>query len=59
VKNGLPTGTLTFLFTDVEGSAEAWERRIATMLPTLSSSYRAMPPSATMTVARRPLPSYT
>src|ERR671916_372115 len=33
---GLPTGTITFLFTDVEGSTKLWERHPAAMSQTLS-----------------------
>ena len=33
---GLPTGTITFLFTDVEGSTKLWERNIEAMSQALS-----------------------
>src|SRR5690349_2706681 len=31
----LPTGTVTFLFTDIEGSTALWEQRAADMRPAL------------------------
>ncbi|MCD6054369.1 MAG: adenylate/guanylate cyclase protein [Rubrobacteraceae bacterium] len=33
---GLPTGTITFLFTDVEGSTKLWERNLEAMSQALS-----------------------
>jgi predicted ATPase/class 3 adenylate cyclase len=33
----LPTGTVTFLFTDIEGSTALWEQRAADMRPALES----------------------
>ena len=33
---GLPTGTITFLFTDVEGSTKLWERNPEAMSKALS-----------------------
>ncbi|MFN8485397.1 MAG: adenylate/guanylate cyclase domain-containing protein [Anaerolineae bacterium] len=34
--NGHPTGTVTFLFTDIEGSTQLWERQAAAMRVALS-----------------------
>ncbi len=36
-RGGLPTGTLTFLFTDVEGSTELWNRDVAAMSTALAA----------------------
>ena len=34
---GLPAGTVTFLFTDIEGSTRLWERDAAAMQAALDS----------------------
>ena len=38
----LPTGTVTFLFTDIEGSTPLWERSPAAMRSALAEHYRSL-----------------
>jgi class 3 adenylate cyclase len=40
--NSLPTGTVTFLFTDIEGSTKLWERIPEAMQRALARHYQIM-----------------
>ena len=36
---GLPCGTVTFLFTDIEGSTELWQREPSAMRPAVARHF--------------------